>query len=63
MTLTNNLKTVVDMPSWEWLRFSPVATPTFSNVVSDWNSDMLIILQAPLHSYIDMIVIVILGNN
>ena len=38
MTLTNNLKTVVDMPAWEWLRFSPVNTPVPQQIASDWNN-------------------------
>ena len=37
MALTNRLQRVVDLPAWEWMRFSPVISATNSAMVGDWN--------------------------
>ena len=38
MSLTNNLKTIIDLPVWEWMRFSPVTSAAGSCAAGDWEA-------------------------
>ncbi len=38
MAINNSLKTLLDLPVWEWMRFAPSATATPSAMVGDWNN-------------------------